>query len=72
MVCHVLGRGNGREALFEGKKSSERVLKPGVLIVAVASLALQEGEADERCLPTGLGRSGQPTLTGLHGLSNHC
>ena len=40
--------------------------------VGVKPLALPWFEADERCPPTGLRRSGQPALTGLYGLSNHC
>jgi hypothetical protein len=38
---------------------------------AFTLLALQGVEAGEWCLPTGSGRSGQPTETGLYGLSNH-
>ena len=40
--------------------------------VGVKPLALQWLEADERCPPTGLGRNGQPALTGLYSLPNHC
>ena len=40
--------------------------------VGVKLLALQLFETDERCLPTGLGRRGQPALAGLYSLSNHC
>ena len=33
---------------------------------------LQWVRADNRCVPADLGRSGQPTLTGLYSLSKHC